>query len=534
MKSLFNFLKTILALIIFSGATFAQTPADTAWTAALGGSFDEPYGYDLDGKTCIAVAPDGSIYMASTTASNDGDIGANNYIGEVDVWVVKFNPEGDTLWTRTIGGSNYDALMDIVAMPDNGCVVAGYSNSDDGDLTGNHDSDGSKNDGFLFRLNPDGTKNWHRMYGGSSSLAGGSDYFHKLTVKEDGNLLAVGKSSSIDGDLPMDFTKFMGGWILEADADNGDVLMSNKIAGQNHDEYNANALWGIDEAPEGDGYIVAGTQSYNLTDDIWIAKVNFDGDTIWSQEHEGSDLDTHVRGFALDRDGNILVATWVNGAGGQVSEFLGGSGDAWILKAGSNGSFKGEKSFGGSDNELVYNFVKTPENNFIITGLSRSSDLSAPGNYGESDFWMVELNSDLDTLKTYKLGGSMSDGLNDVAFSPSGNALYLTGKTTSSDVYVNENNGGIDTWTARINLVPVATEEISTNQALKIYPNPCTNYFTIEADTDSKPLITNIFGKKLNVATERHQNKYIVRTDKLNAGVYFVNIGQKAAKIIVK
>src|SRR6185503_3127395 len=102
---------------------------DIAWQKMLGGSQHE-YGYGLD------LTPDGGFMLSGFTDSNDGDVSGNH--GKRDFWVVKTDGSGNLQWQKCLGGSGDDASYAVRATADGGCVVAGYTESNDGDVSGNH------------------------------------------------------------------------------------------------------------------------------------------------------------------------------------------------------------------------------------------------------------------------------------------------------------------------------------------------------------------------------------------------------------
>ena len=73
---------------------FAQAP-DTLWSRSFGGS-------NKDVPFSIIETSDGGIAVAGITKSNNGDVFGHH--GNQDVWIIKLNSEGDTIWTKTYGG----------------------------------------------------------------------------------------------------------------------------------------------------------------------------------------------------------------------------------------------------------------------------------------------------------------------------------------------------------------------------------------------------------------------------------------------
>ena len=96
-------------------------------------------GGDDDVAYSVAVTPDGGYIVAGYTESNSGDVSGNH--GSIDFWVVKLDGEGNIVWQKCLGGSGDDYADSVAVMPDGGYIVAGYTESNNGDVSGNHGED---------------------------------------------------------------------------------------------------------------------------------------------------------------------------------------------------------------------------------------------------------------------------------------------------------------------------------------------------------------------------------------------------------
>jgi hypothetical protein len=84
------------------------------WTRFYGGSGDD------DGYS-VQVMDDGGFVFTGYTES----FGAGND----DVWLVRTDSTGDTLWTKTYGGSNNDIGQEVQVTSDGGFIICGHTNS---------------------------------------------------------------------------------------------------------------------------------------------------------------------------------------------------------------------------------------------------------------------------------------------------------------------------------------------------------------------------------------------------------------------
>ncbi|MEX2600674.1 MAG: hypothetical protein WD355_03440, partial [Balneolaceae bacterium] len=129
----------------------------TGWIRAYGGSGSEE-------AYSVIRSPDGGYLLTGWSDSDDGDLHSLNRGGQ-DAVLMKTNSQGVKQWVRTIGGSGPDRGFSTVLASDNGIVVAGWTNSVDGDFSGRTGTSGY--DIFLAKFDPDGNKQWVKTYGGS-------------------------------------------------------------------------------------------------------------------------------------------------------------------------------------------------------------------------------------------------------------------------------------------------------------------------------------------------------------------------------
>src|SRR5690606_10220972 len=107
------------------------------------------------------------------------------------VWVVKIDTEGEILWQRALGGSGEETALSIAPTSDGGYIVAGGSNSNDDDVSGNH----GDYDYWVVKLDELGIIEWQKSLGGS-----GRDIAGSVRQDWDGGYIVSGASNSTDGD----------------------------------------------------------------------------------------------------------------------------------------------------------------------------------------------------------------------------------------------------------------------------------------------------------------------------------------------
>src|SRR5688572_18515921 len=68
-------------------------------------------------------------------------------------------------WQKSLGGTGDDLMNSIQQTADGGYVIAGYSSSNDGNVTGNH----GNRDYWVVKLTAVGAIEWQRSLGGIGS-----------------------------------------------------------------------------------------------------------------------------------------------------------------------------------------------------------------------------------------------------------------------------------------------------------------------------------------------------------------------------
>jgi hypothetical protein len=143
---------------------------DDYWIVKLGNGGNIQWQKSLGGTNSdllknIEKTLDGGYVIAGTSGSSDNDvIGAN---GQSDLWVVKIDQSGNIQWQRCLGGTEFDDGAFAQQTADGGYIVTGSPQSNDGDVSGNHSF--YYEDFWAVKLNSTGNIEWQKCYGGTNS-----------------------------------------------------------------------------------------------------------------------------------------------------------------------------------------------------------------------------------------------------------------------------------------------------------------------------------------------------------------------------
>ena len=116
------------------------------------------------------------------------------------------------------------------------------------------------------------------------------------------------------------------------------------------------------------------------------------GEVVFSKTFGGS-LDEKINGVVATPDGGCIVIGDTNSSDGDVFKEH-EKNEIWIIKLDSNGEKVWSRTIGGSDNDFGYSIIATYDGNFAIAGYSASSDGDVPGNIGMHDFFIAKINGD--------------------------------------------------------------------------------------------------------------------------------------------
>lgn len=109
-----NFFIYAVKISLFSLSVYSSNAQPIIeWQKAYGGTLSET-------APQIVRTTDGGYIIGGNSTSSDGDLKLNK--GSSDFWIVKIKPNGDTSWTKTIGGTNAEALNSIIQTSDGGYI----------------------------------------------------------------------------------------------------------------------------------------------------------------------------------------------------------------------------------------------------------------------------------------------------------------------------------------------------------------------------------------------------------------------------
>lgn len=418
-----------------------------AWAKTFGGSLE-------DKATSVVATPDGGVLVVGYTKSNNGDV-IKTHAG-ADVLITKIDASGNTVYSKTIGGSLDDFGYSIIRTSDNNYVISGYSGSADFDVPSNQ----GFHDFYIVKINENADIIWSKSYGFSSHdhahkiiqtqdggffVAGFSDYSGIIGAPDNGEGHTIGHKATNPYSVQHGVGEFMG---IKLDAQ-GEFLWYRYYGGTQNDRVND-----IVETNDG-GIIMVGyseSQDFDVENpkgsyDYWVINLDKDGHLHWKKSFGGSDID-QAYGIAKTDFNSYLIVGQSNSVDGDISSHIGNS-DIWVIHINHHGDLLWEKSFGGVQFETAYSIKKNKNGRFYIAGNSRSNDVFT--NIGQNDALLIEIDAHPNTgiywSKTF--GGSSFDIAYDFTQTTDG-SIILVGDTESNDNDFTLNKGSLDQFVIKV------------------------------------------------------------------------------------
>jgi hypothetical protein len=399
------------------------------WQKSLGGpSFD--YGYSIQQTT------DGGYIIAGMAGSNGGDI--TGYRGSGDFWVVKLSGTGVLQWQKALGGTDAEIAFCIQQTSDGGYIVAGYSASINGNVTGNK---GFK-DFWVVKLTNIGDLEWQKTLGGS-----GNEIAYSVKQTSEGGYIIAGQTDSNDGDVTGN-KGWVDMWIVKLTGA-GTIQWQKTFGGSNDDN-----AYSIEQATDG-GYIIAGVTFSDNGDvtnnhgsaDGWVIKLTSAGSIQWQKTYGGVRGD-HVSIIRQTSDGGYIMAGHSSSGNGNVSGNSGAS-DFWITKLNNAGNLQWQENVGGTGEDHASDIRQISDGSYIAVGFTQSNDGFVTGSKGGTDLWIVKFTSSGIFQGQKVLGGSSEDFGYSIQQSSDGGYI-VAGFTESNNGDVTGNKGAFDYWAIKI------------------------------------------------------------------------------------
>jgi len=280
-----------------------------------------------------------------------------------NVFLSKFNIEGQILWEKTIGGNNRDFILDMKTK--NGDIyLCGESKSTDGIFADQYGSgvewgDEPIKSNWVLKLNTNGEIVWNKLFGTISGdyssqtgrftnifieddylFVSGStynkyDYYSSQSLNNVDNQDVIAVKLDLEGNTI--WKKSYGGFnnqkIQSAGISNGQIIYTTNLDrwafGGHNRFYASQGDVSAETSGKFNNPLIYQPGGANNQGDIWMFATNFDGEILWDNFYGGERTDTVS--YSIYNSESIFMYGNTQSTGYDVGELLGYM-DSWLFK----------------------------------------------------------------------------------------------------------------------------------------------------------------------------------------------------------
>ncbi len=389
-------------------------------------------GSGWDEPDCVVATPDGGCIIGGYSLSGKNGDKSEGGRGGADIWIVKLDAQGNKVWDKTIGGGDHEFARGVISTKDGNYLIIGSSKSN----KGGDKSENSKGDFdvWIVKIDENGNKIWDKTYGGSAYDASFSGF-----VSQNGDIIIVGASASNkSNDKSEDCNGEADYWIIKINTD-GSKVWDKTLGGSGYDACHAVAN------SSDDGYFLAGysqspkggdkTEDRKYEYDGWVVKIDKDGNKIWDR--------------TLGQEDNFYYRASVLATPDSGCLFTANKGFEPI-KLDGNGQEQWRKNYKGN---ACYTLMNLSDGGFLIAGNSQSNkgQYKSEDSRGGEDFWIIKLDMQGQLIRDKTLGGNHGDDCHAiVATTDKGLILVGRSESDSSGEKTQNSHGQVDYWVVKL------------------------------------------------------------------------------------
>lgn len=281
-----------------------------SWAKAYGGRKD-------DYATCCTQTVDGFIIGGYTYSAG---------AGRSDVLVLKLGSGGELIWKKITGGPGDDKIYSLVTDASGSIVAAGYTNS----------SGQGYEDALLVKIDPEGTLQWSKTFGGERP-----DVARSVCIGKGGEIVLGGSTLSA-GDLTSAF------FLIKTDTGGNQIL----------NEFYENPMvngFGFDycnemiAAPDG-GFLLIGHSDCRNAMSVWVVKTDPAGKKEWDRFYDISNYHDFGQSICQTASGDIYITGYSKFFPGKDFVF---DNSAYLIHADANGNEQSRTRLKGSGLDYI-------------------------------------------------------------------------------------------------------------------------------------------------------------------------------------
>jgi len=574
---------TSLIFLIFLNATSQSTGFE--W--AKGITCTEEFS-----PSSVKTDSDGNIFVAGEFSDiaefNTGhESAALESFGYDDIFISKFNTNGQLIWVKNIGGKYNDVCNSMTLDENSNIYITGRFSStvDFNPGEGNYELESNSGaDIYIAKYDSSGIFLWAVRIGGEG-YNDGDDEGTSIITDNDGNVLVTGWfQGTVDFNPGAGVhnlsTARVSCFILKLSAD-GEFIWAEKINSpdggvEGHtirtDSKNNVYVSGLFKAAT-DFNPGEGTSVLEPAEDFaaFLVKLDKNANFRWAIQPGGYAINTNLdkkRPFEIDSEGNIILAfdfrNTVDFNPTEEETLLTSDGnftDVFIQKLDSLGNLLWVKQIGGPDYEALGGLHLDENNNIYITGYytgtvdfdpgTSTYELTA-GNEWNIGLYIAKYSPEGNLVWAHPVNWLENDGTysygygNDITTDMAGNVISV-GKFGGK---YNFNPNGIASvlssadseysfsgYVIKLDGITTGMNHFENDISFKYYPNPFTDKITISGKVqfeNAELWLRSLSGQTIIHKKNISGNNIELNTGTMPAGIYFLEINQKDAQFVGK
>lgn len=403
----------------------------------------------------------------------------------LDLLLVKFDLNGDSIWSLGIGTTNMNEnIFSFDILPDGRYLTAGAS----------HHLDPK---GQIMVLSADGATQYIRNFGGDED-----EFAMDALMLEDSSIVFTGMqdNESTDMDITLSITDKFGNPQVET------AYVENEPQGS----------FCLEPAFDG-GYVVVGQE--NVTPDRgMILKYDSNG-VMTSLSHIDSDGDVDLRCVRQLPDSSYIITGFIRDINTTLSDLFLSKRDKNLVEIWSTTLGDADKS------EMGMSIAVVPDGGFVVGGQRQT----APSD--ESDLWALRFDENGDMLWTKTVGTAYSDALSTIALSEDGGYI-MCGSTMEGATSYKTDMLVIKLGPETITALEEWSSEPQQAGKLSNFPNPFNSTTTIKYQLDNSDnvqlSIYNSLGEKVCTLVKKWQDAgphtFSFNGENLPGGIYYIEL----------
>lgn len=526
----------------------------------------------LTGNVLLEYSPIDISYINQFATSNAYQI---NYGGGIsDCFLVKFDPQGNVIWTTFYGGSGTDDSLAITISAEDSVYIVGITNSvtiaSTNSFIPNYNPETTNS--FIAKFNSDGNRLWASYLPGIIKDIATDNlnniYFIGLTNNHE-NISTPGTfQENFLSVLNTDNLEYSNGYLMKFDG------LGNRIWGTYYgisnpyaiavDRFHKPYIVGqAEEAENSTGFYATPNCHQSTKGYGFVTKFDSDGQRSWStyyggQNNSSTAIGTIINSIALNYN-NLYISGFTADSfaiaspnGFQTS--INGSYDAFLVQFNTDGVRQWGTYFGGNNEEwtdLSPN-LSALNNSIIITGsTSSNANLITTNTFqtnysGSADSFFVKFDANGQRIWASYYGGNDEESFNG-ALQVSENLFYLWGSTKSAnniatagshqphlnDGTTNEIPLAENSYLAKFIPPALGTTNFDSTIAIQIVPNPSNGSFVVHGNLPLSTFSVNfkifdIQGREINdsnqiIISGKLHREFDLR-NLLSSGAYFLKM----------